>query len=484
MHNARRMVEPDPDTWEDALTRRLRTLLRTSPLHQLQASKNQRADIFSRQDLRALGLRALDLAIEHKGLGQGASFEDLCSDLQPLVATVDPELGPDDTHRVAETVLETLLNESARRQAFREPYLALTPEQVAHKVLEFHLLRERQLPDGSIIIEPTTQAINLYAGMLEYEVEDAQAAEEAVLRSQVRRGRIEDAVRTAKRARLRSIEYEQKLVGFLETTRRDIGQVDWVAIALGLIDEAREHISERLDVEREILAAIENRRDLDTSTKAVAQLAILADSLNECLTRHAKLHQRLICANSDYLVEHDRQAFRPRLATPLPDFEVEVLGVALEAPTSALANIVDQLLARFQPPRPPPMFRLGALIERLLNPRRTEIGDYDTGLPDLEEVEAPPPVFDEADRQRVDELLTMLRGECRLSDLLASARSRQYPPSSLRLLVLEVLSAFDPEAAKLPVEVEPTDEWLRDAEFCGDELLVRKRGPLRGVANA
>lgn len=478
------MVEPDPDTWEDALTRRLRTLLRTSPLHQLEASKNQRADHFARQDLRALGLRALDLAIEHKGLGHGASLEELCAELHPLITAVDPQLAPEQADRIAEVILEALLNESGRRQAFREPYLALTPERVSHKLLEFHLLRERQLPDGSTIVEPTTQAINLYAGMLEYEVEDAQAAEEAVLRSQVRRGRLEDAVRTAKRARLRSIEYEQKLVGFLETTRRDIGQVDWVDTALVMIDEAREHISERLEVEREILAAVETRLEINASANAGVQLAVLKDTLNECLTRHAKLHQRLIRANADYLVEHDRQAFRPHLATPLPDLEVQVLNVALEAPTAALANLVDRLLGYFQAPRSPPVFRLSTLIERLLNPRRTEVGDYDTASPELEEVEAPPPVFDEDDQRRVAELFTKIDGEQRLSELLSDARARGYPSSTLRLLVLEVLSAFDPEATNTPVEVELVDEWLGDPVFRGDELLVRRVEAIREAAHA
>lgn len=474
------MVEPDPDTWEDALTRRLRTLLRTAPLHQLEASKRLRGEAFAGQDLRALGLRALDLAIEHKGLGHGASFEELCAELEPLVRDVDPELAPERALEVATVTLEALLNEAGRRQAFREPYLALTHERVTHKLLEFHLLRERQLPDGTTIIEPTTQAINLYAGMLEYEVEDAQAAEEAVLRSQVRRGRIEDAVRTAKRARLRSIEYEQKLVAFLETTRRDIGQVDWVESALGIIDEAREHISERLEVEREILAAIETRRELESTVQSAtlpeagAQLASLEDTLNECLTRHARLHQRLIRANADYLVEHDRQTFRPQLATPLPDLEAEVLSVALELPTLALADLADELLARCQAPRCPPSLRLGALIMRLLNPRRVEVGDYETWAPELEEVEATPPVFNDDNRHHVAELLAQLRGQQRLSELLTRARARGYPPESLRLLVLELLSAFDPGAANAPVEIDLVDEWLDDPTFRGDELLVRR----------
>ena len=95
--------------------------------------------------------------------------------------------------------------------------------------------------------------------MLEYPVEDAQIAEEAVLRAQVARGRIADAVRTAQRARIRSIEYEQKLLGILETARRDVQQVDWVHEVLGLLEQARQHLDERLATERELIAAVEAR---------------------------------------------------------------------------------------------------------------------------------------------------------------------------------------------------------------------------------
>lgn len=50
------------------------------------------------------------------------------------------------------------------------------------------------------MIVATTEGINLYAGMLDYPVEDAQIADEAVLHAQVQRGRLHDAVQTARRA--------------------------------------------------------------------------------------------------------------------------------------------------------------------------------------------------------------------------------------------------------------------------------------------
>ena len=60
------------DTWHDALTRRLRALVRTGPLHRIESGKGQRALELDDQDLRALALRALDVTIEHMGLGTGA----------------------------------------------------------------------------------------------------------------------------------------------------------------------------------------------------------------------------------------------------------------------------------------------------------------------------------------------------------------------------------------------------------------------------
>lgn len=468
------MVEPDPDTWQDALTRRLRTLLRTAPLHRVEANKVHRAASFDEHDLRALALRTLDLTIERMGLGTGATQEELRDGLRPLLLAVDAELDPNASDAIADTVIEALLNEPERRQAFAERYLAVAPHEARAKLLRFHLLRERQTADGHTVIVATTEGINLYAGMLEYPVEDAQTADEAVLRSQVRRGRIDDAVQTARRARLRSIEYEQKILGILETTRRDVQQVDWIRDVLGVIDDARSHIHDRLVTEREILGAVESRLEGSLGGDAGAQLASLRDTLGECLARHMRLHERLIGANASYLQEQERQAFRPRMLAPLPDLEADVLCPSLGLPSTALADRCDFFLARFQPPRAPAVLRLTQLVRRLLAPRKAEAEDpFELQLPELSPVAEPPPPFDEEDRRRVAAILTGLRVPQRLSLLLARARKLGHPPSTLKLLVLEVLSAYDPAATRAPLHVEPFGGPLFDPAFAGDDLSVR-----------
>lgn len=466
-----RMFDASNHPWQDALTRRLRALVRTAPLHRAELTKGHRGEAFTEQDLRALALRALDIVIERMGLGTGATFDELREDLHPLIHASAPGLSAEDAAAVAEAIVLALLNENTRRQAFAEPYLQVTAEGTSRKELQFHLLREREIADGTTVIVATVEAINLYAGMLDYPVEDAQIADEAVLQAQVQRGRIHDAVQTARRARLRSIELEQKILGLLETVRRDIGQVDWLGQVIGLLDDARTHVGERLAVEREIRRAVETRLDV-VSDESARKLVELRDTLDECIERHTRLHQRLIEANRTYLEEQERQAFRPRAAERLPDLEGDVLVNAMALQTGAVAAMADALLARLQAPRPPPMLRLVTLVDRLLAPRRHEQDDpVENPDPDLEVLPDPPSHFSPEDEAHVARLLAEVPWPTTFSALLTLARDRGLREPAIHLLALHVLRAFDPRAeAPGGLTVSDAGRPLRTEGFAGQDL--------------
>jgi hypothetical protein len=472
------MSEVAPDSWQDALTRRLRTLVRLSPLHRLEAAKAHRGEHLGGIDTRALALRALDLAIERMGLGGGMTHDELTEELLPLIARMSPQLDPPDRLAVAVAVLHGLLNERERRREFQEPYVAFEGPLVARRTIDFRLLRETETADGAIVLRATTEAINIYAGMLEYPVEDAQIAEESVLKAQLSRGQIADAVRTAQRARVRSIEYEQKIQGILDTVRRDIKQVDWIRDVLALLDAARLHLADRQEHERELLALIDARLDLAIGELA-AQLAALRDAVDECYRRHMQLHRRLIPANQEYLREQDRQVFRPRLAAALPDLEGAVLRPALALPTGQLAALTDALLARFLPPRPPPLLRLTNLIDRLLAPRRgVDDAPADLEQAVLEDIDVDRGHFSGEDQLAVDDLLAELQASdqpIRLSAWIPELRRRGHPQRTLHYLVLRLLAAYgsdhDPLADRL--EITPIAEALDDPDFFGDDLHLR-----------
>src|SRR5580692_5983223 len=113
------------DPWEKALPSRIRTLLLTSPLHRMESTKGHRMAELVRQDLRMLALRIMDATIERMGLGYGAAREAIISELTPLVQKADESLTRQDARAVVEIVIEGLLNDGERRQAFREPYASV-----------------------------------------------------------------------------------------------------------------------------------------------------------------------------------------------------------------------------------------------------------------------------------------------------------------------------------------------------------------------
>ena len=76
-------------TWQDELTTRLRTLLRTAPLHRLEDNKTMRSEALDAHDLRALSLRAIDAIIEAMGMREGGSLSEVRAALAPLIRSAE-----------------------------------------------------------------------------------------------------------------------------------------------------------------------------------------------------------------------------------------------------------------------------------------------------------------------------------------------------------------------------------------------------------
>jgi len=471
-------IEPNRDEpaerWQEAVTRRVRALIRTAPLHAAEQGKGRREVDLSRVDLRSLALRVLDVVIEEMGLGGGATREDAGRTLDGMVAEMDPGLSAEERVGVAQAVVDALLNEGDRRQAFRARYLDWAGAEPVARELQFHLLREVELPDGSWALRATTEGINVYTGMLEVDVQDAQVAEEAVLHAQVRRGRIRDAVSTAQNARLRSIEYHEKLRRVLRLVERDIAQVEWKRDVGTMLGDARVHLDERLHGEAQLVQLVGARMD-GASAEDAPRLANLVDILEECQGRHLGLHRDVMRAADRFLREQDRQRFRPRARTRLPDLEAEVMQPAMNLPVRALDEIMPLLLRSLVPASTRPLVYVPQLVDRLLAPpRRAAPTVVVLDEVELEDVEAIGPWFSEEDEACVATLLAGLgaRGEP-LDGLLGRLREEGGTGRAEELLVLLALRAFDPAAGDVHgTRAIPAETALDDRRFVGDGLRL------------
>lgn len=464
---------------DQAFLRRIKSLARTAPLHELEAGKVMRAGDWSAYDLRALCLAAIDTTIGHMGLEYGAPADAIIRGLSAVAAQAAPARPAPEHARVATAVLEGLLNERDRRQAFTVSYADPTDESRRH-VLAFHLLREMEAPDGTIVVRATTEAINLFVGALDLDVEDAQAAAEAVLRSQLARGRLDQAVSTAREARIRSIQFAEKIRGVLDATRRDIRQVDWHDEVPRVLGEALTHLQERIDIERQLIRTTRDTLDRADPSK-VQRAAELVGLLEDCRTRHLGLHGELLAARGVFLDEQQRQLFAPTVVLPLPDPEADLLVPLLAADCAQAMEPLDGFFQAAVGPRPPAIVRLSALVTSLLQPRRERSPD---GLelvdPELEETAFNVVRFDEEARLAARVLIESANvSPRRLSSLLGEARG--YGDGVCDLVALVALRRFAPE----PADQEGDDDLaaaglvslddgtaLADPDFGGADLLI------------
>lgn len=488
---------PAPDlTTDPTYATRLKALLSTAPLHELDATKGLRAAGgagWDRLDLTGLSLSAIDEAVDHMGLvGDGLSFDSLADALTAVALLHDGGLPAGEARRAAGEVVRLLLNDADNRRAFVRGYAdpGAGYERLRHT---FRLLEERDDPERGVVVKASREAVNLIKCALDQDLEDAQVANAAVLRSQMLRGRIDAATATAREARRLSNLYAEEIVRALETTRRDIRRAGWDGTVPRLLADALAHLAARLADTNELLehaqrhlAGGEVRSEPDERTGRELRSAVeLVDLLEDCRRTHSALHARLLDAYPTFLEEQDRQVFaRPAVVidfSPWPDLLEPTLALARDG----ASEVVSAFFRAATGPAVPRAFRLAGLLDSLLRPPLVRGLDLPDDEPELVLREVVERRFSEDAEEAAARVLGGLRAPTRLSDLAASARAEAEGAD--HLVVLLALRWFAPERddegdeaggftrrrfSTLRLDVVDDGTPLHDAVFGGADLLV------------
>jgi hypothetical protein len=487
-HRASDLVAADPvgDSWPVDLTRRLRVLLHTLPLDGMRRGDAIRDTELRHYDGLALALRVLDVVIDRLGLEAEADREVVTRVLRPVLSAMDAAAGVPTSPERHEWMLDKLLgglrNDGDARRPFREEYISVDGEgQAQRHAIEFRLLFDAFHPSGRTVLRPSAEACNLYLRLLDLDVEDAQAAAEAVVESQLARGRFDEAVHSARQARIQSVRFRDKVLQILRDTRRDVDRVDWKVEAPRTLDESLAHLERRVAVERGILGAADERLELMPDEDAGSRRAVaqVADLTRDCLLRHAELHEQLIGARNVFLDAQARQAFAPKPSRPLPDLADDVLEPLLRMPITHVDRILERGFPPFVGPRLPVLASLEGLVAWMLQPRRPQprqeipVEPVDAADLDAELRRYPPEV-----RAAAANLLDATDGDVRLSDLLCSARASSASNEVLEVIALLVLQGFateDRDTVRVAAE-RIEGERLDDPLLYGDDLLVSAAG--------
>lgn len=467
--------------WDRFLTHRMRVLLHTVPMHELRLSDTRRDTELRHYNSLALAMKVLDLIIENTGLDREADRAAVERALAPFLQAMDEAAGVSpDPHRheeMVDRVLSGLRNDSGSRRPFDITYQDFDDQgHAVTRQLEFRLVADHFHPAGGVVLRLSNEAVNLYLNALELDIEDAQAAAEAVVHSQLARGKFDEAVQSARNARWQSIRYQEKVDTILRDTRRDVGRVDWHDEVPKLLTEALAHIKGRLDTESAILQTAEERLDiLDAGDERCRRVAEVAQLIRDCRLRHIDLHNQLMRARNVFLDEQARQAFVPTPLQPLPELVSEVLQPVLRLGRARALEVLEPAFPAFLGAQPPATLSIAELVLWQLRPRREQSSDEvpveetDLSVYGADVLRYPPEI-----REHAEAILARITSPVTLSALLEEAQADGAPPDLLELLVLLALHHYAPdESGVSPIRVERVPEVvLQAARFFGDEMEI------------
>jgi hypothetical protein len=479
---APRLSPPMSELWSKDLRHRMRVLLHTLPLTDLHRNQGLAQPEYRHYDPLALAMKTLDLIVESMGLEQEVDRNTVGRALRPLLSAMDSAHGlvPDASRHLAmtERLLDALRNDGNRRHPFQIDYLDLDANGSATKrVLEFRLIEDRHHPIAGSVLRLSNEAINLFLGAFELDIEDAQAAAEAVVRSQLDRGKFHEAVQSARSALLQTLRMQDKIQGLLKQTARDISRVDWREHAPRLLDEAVEHVIRRVGVEQSIQETAEERLSaLRPDHDQAVPLRQVIDIIRRCRLRHLDLQDHLMRASRVFLDEQARQSFSFLSVRGMPELGREVLEPLLDMSTRDADSILDSVVPGFLGPIPPSVLSLRSLVGWQLQPRREFVrGEVLIEAPELVTYGEEEARFADATYERAESIFRSITEPMRLSAVLNQAASASEAPELPMLLALRVLQEFAPEespASESGLVIEPFSAWFEAAGLCGDELLL------------
>lgn len=486
------LPEREPVNAEEArsstLVKRLRVLLHAFPLFQLSQSDGRREESLRHYDTLVLALKILDVIAERMGMDVEADREYIDYTLEPVLNGMDARAGllpnRERHQRIVDRILSFLRNDADAGRPFRQTYHDVQVDgSIIERQLEFRLIHDAfslSAQGSETVMKLTDEAVNLYFNALGLDLEDSQAAMEAIVHSQLMRGKFDEARDNAHYALRQSRLYRDKLARVLRDTQRDISRVDWNEAVPSLIADAMKHLETRLDVEGNIIQVTQARLDaLTPGTRESAAVASVAAYMQQCVETHTHLQKDLIGARTTFLDSQARQAFVPAQLSVRPNLMHDVVMPVLEMNVADARTLFDTTLPFLLTPQPPTMLSLNQLFYGLLRPKRAQRKDWI----DIDTVE--PDQFDQdmsrysaIDREIAESFLQGIRQPTTLTALLAYARQQHFSAAQCEVIVLLVMQHFDMNSTETPlVRVEKTGGLLEDPVFFGDEVILQPYEP-------
>jgi len=440
---------------------------------------NAAKEPFHLLDHHTLSMHAFDYVHQNLGFGSheqgGVKKDDLVTHVAHLVEQQLHSLrlgntdhaGRRDIRDYAASLVDNLLNDGGNRKF---EFRVFNPALNAYETKDFILLREVDTWDNTLVIRPTTQGVNLYLNLLPRNIESTEIALDAILRDQLRRGKIPDAARTAREWRLVAYRYREEMLEFKRSIALNISKISWVVDIEPRIAELEEDIKKN----RRKVESILNDVEITPNTEFVQ----LRNELTGCQNLYQQLDELVIGLPRSWLIEHTKQSFLPAAKTRMPNMLEEVLAPLLLLTTEDLDDAsINLLIACLGGPTAPSAIDMMQLFGKAMAPRK----EYDPAnnhqepeFHDLEEQFVTP--ITESDARWAWSILDKCLADppVRLSRLFDEAGQQGAPEGVLIELCLTAIEAWRCETPEMDIIAEKTDRPVKAGKIWSEDFLLQR----------
>ncbi|WP_256735229.1 hypothetical protein [Variovorax sp. dw_954] len=431
--------------------------------------------LFDGVDTHYLVLSALDQMMEATTISMGATAPEVLDQLANIAARMKPSLTAVQCHRIASVVLDGLDNKANKHKEFSADYFDAKSQSM--KAFRFRLVQFLADPTDVYRYSPTPEGYLVYLGMLDMEPEDTQELMEKMLDMLVKRGRFEQALDIAQRARKLSLEFRQLIRDKLFQAYRAPGSVNWSRDMHSKLEAAREHVSKRQAEDFRMEQAVGDAMVEADGEENRQRIKQLLDTLKGASLIRLKLVQDISASPEQYIAAQ-KAVFRARRPTGLPDLELSVFPKILSRPAQELAAEADQYISALYPPAWPKLYDLNTAFSVLMERRpEDETGELEDGETVFFE-EVP----DKFTKDLVNRVSNWARERCdgdrtwHISELLIAARQDGLSLRERRCLVFVLYRSFAESESVFPgLAARVSGNYFDVGVACGQDVAFERK---------
>lgn len=351
--------------WDKNLTEKLKYLLLLKPLlafRDFRIADEELKDSIQHYDPLAIVLKIIEIIIDNTTIRvdtatAGITREALFTKVQEFLVGIDSENGreiPEDVHREFFTrLLDKMYSQGS--QTHQEWYIDYSEHPPKKRRLDFELLYTETSWDGEVQIFAHNSLINMFAKILDLNLEDLQQATLYILRKQIERGDLENAVQTARSNTQMSLSYFNNIQDIIETTKRNYLGTDWEDEYPKQLETAQSHILQCQKAQKQQSRELMIRYSEITDDRTVEYhwLAELRTQLSRSWDMLTILDTQISHAHKTFLDEQLPQTFTLREIEEAEDIENILVAVGLQNMTKneEIVEVLRPYFANIRIPR-------------------------------------------------------------------------------------------------------------------------------------